>query len=81
MNRQTAASARRRYRHSSAGDDREHGGLALSRRPGREVVAARVDAVLRHSPGPGEASPQDAKDLYEEGIEFHPLPVLPEERN
>ena len=29
----------------------------------------------------GEASPQDAKDLYEEGIEFHPLPVLPEERN
>jgi len=29
----------------------------------------------------GEASPQDAKDLHEEGIEFHPLPVLPEERN
>jgi len=29
----------------------------------------------------GEASPQDAKDLAEEGIEFHPLPVLPEERN
>ena len=29
----------------------------------------------------GEASPQDAKDLHEEGIEFHPLPVLPDERN
>ena len=29
----------------------------------------------------GEASPQDAKALHEEGIEFHPLPVLPEERN
>ena len=29
----------------------------------------------------GEASPQEAKDLHEEGIEFHPLPVLPEERN
>lgn len=29
----------------------------------------------------GEASPQDAKALHEEGIEFHPLPVLPDERN
>ena len=29
----------------------------------------------------GEASPQDAKELSDEGIEFHPLPVLPEERN
>ena len=29
----------------------------------------------------GEASAQDAKDLREEGIEFHPLPVLPDERN
>jgi hypothetical protein len=29
----------------------------------------------------GEASPQEAKDLSEEGIEFHPLPVLPDERN
>ena len=29
----------------------------------------------------GEASPQDAKELHEEGIEFHSLPVLPEERN
>ena len=29
----------------------------------------------------GEASPQEAKDLHEEGVEFHPLPVLPEDRN
>jgi hypothetical protein len=29
----------------------------------------------------GVASPEEAKDLAEEGIEFHPLPVLPEERN
>jgi hypothetical protein len=29
----------------------------------------------------GEASPQEAKKLHEEGIEFHPLPVLPDERN
>jgi hypothetical protein len=29
----------------------------------------------------GEASPDDAKKLAEEGIEFHPLPVLPDERN
>ena len=29
----------------------------------------------------GEASPDEAEALYEEGIEFHPLPVLPEDRN
>jgi hypothetical protein len=29
----------------------------------------------------GEASAADAKALHEEGIEFHPLPVLPGERN
>ena len=29
----------------------------------------------------GEASPDQAKELHEEGIEFHPLPVLPEDRN
>jgi len=29
----------------------------------------------------GVASPKDAKALYDEGIEFSPLPVLPEERN
>ena len=29
----------------------------------------------------GEASPKDAEELHDEGIEFHPLPVLPDERN
>ena len=29
----------------------------------------------------GEASPEEAKELHEEGIEFHPMPVLPDERN
>ena len=29
----------------------------------------------------GVASPDDAKSLAEEGIEFHPLPILPDERN
>jgi len=29
----------------------------------------------------GEASPEQAKELAEEGIEFHPLPMLPDERN
>jgi hypothetical protein len=29
----------------------------------------------------GEASPDDAKALHEEGIEFHPLPILPDDHN
>jgi hypothetical protein len=29
----------------------------------------------------GEASPDEARKLHEEGVEFHPLPVLPGERN
>jgi hypothetical protein len=29
----------------------------------------------------GQASPEEAKALHEEGIEFHPLPILPDERN
>jgi hypothetical protein len=29
----------------------------------------------------GVASPEEAKGLSEEGIEFHPLPILPDERN
>jgi hypothetical protein len=29
----------------------------------------------------GEASAEEAKAMHEEGIEFHPLPVLPDERN
>jgi hypothetical protein len=29
----------------------------------------------------GEASPQEAKELLDEGVELHPIPVLPDERN
>ena len=29
----------------------------------------------------GEASAQDAKKMLDEGIEFHPLPTLPDEKN
>jgi len=29
----------------------------------------------------GEASPEEAKELHEEGIDFHPLPILPDEFN
>jgi hypothetical protein len=29
----------------------------------------------------GEASPAEAKQLHEEGIEFHPLPILPDDKN
>lgn len=29
----------------------------------------------------GEASPDEARKLIEEGVEVHPLPVLPEDRN
>ena len=36
---------------------------------------------LEHRSIYGEASPQEARDLHGEGIEFHPLPVLPDERN
>ena len=29
----------------------------------------------------GEASPQEAKELLDEGVELHPLPVLPDDHN
>ena len=29
----------------------------------------------------GVATPQEAKDLLDEGIECHPLPALPDEKN
>jgi hypothetical protein len=29
----------------------------------------------------GEAKPDEVKDLLDEGVEVHPLPVLPEDRN
>ena len=36
---------------------------------------------IEHRPIYGEASPEDAKAPHEEGIEFHPLPVLPDDHN
>ena len=36
---------------------------------------------IQHRSIYGEASPDQAKELHEEGIEFHPLPVLPDDRN
>ena len=36
---------------------------------------------IEHRPIYGEASPEEAKSLIEEGVEVPPLPVLPEDRN
>lgn len=36
---------------------------------------------IEHRPIYGEASPEEARALVEEGIEVSPLPVLPEDRN
>ena len=36
---------------------------------------------IEHRPIYGEASPEEARSLVEEGIEVAPLPVLPEDRN
>jgi hypothetical protein len=46
-----------------------------------EVARKMHYGEVEHRSIYGEASPQDAKELYEEGIEFHPLPVLPDEKN
>jgi hypothetical protein len=36
---------------------------------------------IEHRPIYGEASPDDARALIEEGVEVSPLPVLPDDRN
>ena len=36
---------------------------------------------IEHKSIYGVASPEEAKELAEEGVEFHPIPVLPDERN
>ena len=46
-----------------------------------EVARKMHYGEIEHRSVYGEASPQDAKELHEEGIEFHPLPTLPDERN
>jgi len=46
-----------------------------------EVARKMHYGEIEHRSIYGEASPQDAKELSEEGIEFHPLPALPDDRN
>jgi hypothetical protein len=46
-----------------------------------EVARKMHYGEVEHRSIYGEASPQEAKELHEEGIEFHPLPILPDERN
>lgn len=36
---------------------------------------------IEHRPIHGEASPKEAKELIEEGVDVMPLPMLPEDRN
>jgi hypothetical protein len=36
---------------------------------------------IEHRPIYGEASPEEARSLVEEGVEVSPLPVLPDDRN
>jgi hypothetical protein len=36
---------------------------------------------IEHRPIYGEASPDEARDLIDEGVEVTPLPVLPDDRN
>jgi hypothetical protein len=46
-----------------------------------EVARKMHYGEVEHRSIYGEATPKDAKELLDEGIEFHPLPVLPEDRN
>jgi hypothetical protein len=36
---------------------------------------------IKHRPIYGEATPDDAKSLVDEGVDVMPMPVLPEDRN
>jgi len=46
-----------------------------------EVARKMHYGEVEHRSIYGEASPKEAKEMLEEGIELHPLPVLPEDRN
>jgi hypothetical protein len=46
-----------------------------------EEARKRHSGEIEHRSIDGEASAKDAKELSEEGIEFHPLPTLPDEQN
>jgi hypothetical protein len=46
-----------------------------------EVARKMHYGEIEHRSIYGEATPKDAKELLDEGIEFQPLPILPEDRN
>jgi hypothetical protein len=46
-----------------------------------EVARKMHYGEIEHKSIYGEASPREAKELHEEGVEFHPIPVLPDEHN
>src|SRR5262245_4110954 len=46
-----------------------------------EVARKMHYGEVEHRSIYGEASPKEAKEMLDEGIELHPLPVLPEDRN
>ncbi|MGZ5805120.1 MAG: DUF1178 family protein [Xanthobacteraceae bacterium] len=46
-----------------------------------EVARKMHYGEIEHRSIYGEATPKDAKEMLDEGIELHPLPVLPEDRN
>lgn len=46
-----------------------------------EVARKMHYGEIEHRSIYGEASPEEAKELHEEGVEFHPIPVLPDDRN
>ncbi len=50
--------------------------------PGFPEQARKIHyGEIEHRSIYGEASPDEAKELHEEGIAFHPLPILPDEFN
>ncbi len=51
------------------------------RRQVSEVARKMHYGEVEHRSIYGEASPKEAEEMLDEGIELHPLPVLPEDRN
>lgn len=46
-----------------------------------EVARKMHYGEIEHRSIYGEASPKDAKELHEEGVEFYPVPMLPDDKN
>ena len=49
--------------------------------PGFSEEARKIHYESSHRGIHGEATAEEAKALKEEGIEFYPLPILPEDQN